>query len=83
MSLNCKNFANGWRCLQLGVFMVYKGVLFSCLHHCKRVFVIVKYSDFNTIFYHLNRGEMKAVQARIRKRPAKHRDSTWAFINKF
>lgn len=49
MFSNCKNFANGWQCLQLGVFMVYKGVLFSYLHHCKRVFVIVKYSDFNTI----------------------------------
>lgn len=49
MFLNCKNFANGWQCLQLGVFMVYKGVLFSYLHHCKRVLLIVKYSDFNTI----------------------------------
>ena len=49
MFLNCKNFANGWQCLQLGVFVACKGMLFSYLHHCKRVFVIVKYSDFNTI----------------------------------
>lgn len=49
MFLNCKNFANGWQCLQLGVFVACKYMLYSCLHHCKRVFVIVKYSDFNTI----------------------------------
>lgn len=49
MLLNCKNFANGWQCLQLGVFVACKCMLFSCLHHCKRVVMIVKYSDFNTI----------------------------------
>lgn len=49
MFLNCKNFANGWRCLQLSVYMVCKGMLFSYLYHCKRALVIVKYSDFNTI----------------------------------
>lgn len=49
MFLNCKNFANGWQCLQSGVYMVCKYVLFSHLYHCKRVLVIVKYFDFNTI----------------------------------
>lgn len=49
MFLNCKNFANGWQCLQSGVYVACKEVLFSYLYHCKRILVIVKYFDFNTI----------------------------------